>query len=133
LGAEGAGGRTGEEFAEGGVVDIAVRVRMILIIATRQDIAVGGNHYPTPDAETTLAKRFAVPESVGMLLVAAVAGLGGHERMTMAVVVELGGLEDQSVRAEGFVLLPEGPPLVLVGAEAENLQLDSQTSFGLTD
>jgi hypothetical protein len=88
---------------------------MILIITTRQDIAVGGNHYPTPDTETTFAKRLAVPESVGMLLVAAVAGLGGHQRMAVTVVVELGGLEDQPVRAEGFVLLPESPPLVLVG------------------
>ena len=115
LGAEGAGGRAGEEFAERGGVEIAVRVRMILIITTRQDIAVGGNHDPTPYAETTLAKGFAVPEAVGMLLVATVAGLGGHERMTMTVVVELGSLEDQPVRAEGFVLLPESPPLVLVG------------------
>ena len=115
LGAEGAGGRTGEEVAEGGGAEIAIRMRMILIITTGQDIAVGGNHYPTPDTETTLAEGFAVPESVGMLLVAAVAGLGWHERMTMAVVVELGGLADQPVRAGGFVLLPESPPLVLVG------------------
>ena len=127
MGAESLRLGAGEEVAEGGGAEIAIRVRMILIITTRQDIAVGGNHYPTPDTETTLAEGFAVPESVGMLLVAAVAGLGGHERMTVTVVVELGGLEDQPVRAESFVLLPESPPLVLVGAEAENLQLDSQT------
>ena len=115
MGAEGAGGRAGEEFAEGGGAEIAVRVRMILIITTRQYIPVGGNHYPTPDAKTTLAKRLAIPESVGMLLVAAVAGFGGHQRMAVTVVVELCGLEDQSVRTKGFVLLPESPPLVLVG------------------
>ena len=114
MGAEGAGSRTGEEFAEGGGAEIAVRMRMILIITTGQDIAVGGNHYPTPDAETTLAEGFAVPESVGVLLVAAVAGLGGHERMTVTVVVELGGLEDEPVRSEELVLLFESTPFVFV-------------------
>ena len=59
LRAEGAGSGTGEEFAERGGAEIAVRVRMILIVTTRQDISVGGNHYPTPDTETSLAKGFA--------------------------------------------------------------------------
>ena len=111
---------TGEEFAERGGAEIAVRVRMILIVATRQDIAVSGNHYPTPDTETTLAKGFAVPKTIFVLLVASVAGLGWHQRMAVTVVVELRGvelrgLEDQPVRTERLVLLPEGPPLVLVG------------------
>ena len=115
MGAEGAGGRAGKEFAERGGAEIAVRVRMILIITTRQYIPVGGNHYPTPDTETTLAKRLAIPKAIFVLLVAAVARLGGHQRMSVTVVVELGGLEDQSVRTKGFALLPESPPLVLVG------------------
>ena len=115
MGAEGAGGRAGEEFAERGGAEIAVRVRMILIITTRQYIPVGSNHYPTPDAKTTLAKGFAVPKAIFVLLVAAVARLRRHQRMAVTVVVELRGLEDQSVRTERFVLLPESPPLVLVG------------------
>ena len=115
MGAEGAGGRTGEEFAERGGAEIAIRVRMILIRTTRQDIAVGGNHYPTPDTETTLAKGLAIPKAIFVLLVAALAGLRRHQRMAVAVVVELGGLEYQPVRTKGFVLLPESPPLVLVG------------------
>ena len=87
---------------------------MRLIIAAGKYIAVGGDYYPAPHPQTAAVQALAVIETVDTFGVTTIPLVGRHERMSLLVVVELGGLEDQAVGAEGFIDALELAPFVLV-------------------
>ena len=95
---------------------------MGLVVTTGKDLAGGGDDRTAPSAKTTARERFAVVTSVGALDVPAVSGIRGHQRMTVGVVVELRGLENQTVCAEVLVLAGESRPFVFVRTETEDLE-----------
>lgn len=55
--------------------------------------------------------------AIRSLEVAAVAFVGGHERMTMLIVVELSSFEDETVCAQLAVVVANPIPFVLIGAQ----------------
>ena len=63
--------------------------------------------------------------AVGYFLIARVALVGGHERVTMLKIIELGSLEDKVSGTKFLIMLFDPLPFVLVGAQTQDLQLNT--------
>lgn len=111
------------ELRQGGGLYVSEGVCVGLVVTARQEFAGGGDDRSAPCPETTERERFAVVTSVGALDVPAVSGIRRNQRMTIGVVVELRGLEDQTVGTEVLVLASESRPFVFVRTETEDLEL----------
>ena len=97
---------------------------MRFVVTARQHFTGGRDDTAAPYTPAELAQFAAVIVTVGTLDVAAVTRIGRHKRMSVGVVIELGGFERQTIRAKRFIDAPELRPFVLVGAKAKALEFD---------
>ena len=104
-----------EEFTKWLLHDIAVRISVRLIVTTGQDIAIRRDDRSAPYTETAFAQFATMVFAVIAQDIPAVFRVRGHQRMSILIVVELGGFEDQPVGSEELVLLFESTPFVFVG------------------
>ena len=106
--------------------DITERMRLALVVAARQHIAMHVNHTPAPQAIAAVVQ--AVLGHVAGLtvvpLVARVLLVGGHQRRAIFVIIELGCFHRQQVCPQPLVLFAEHTPFCFVGLQTEALQLD---------
>ena len=103
-----------EEFAQRLFHNISVRKSVRLIVTTGQDIAIRRDDRSAPYTETAFAQFATMVLTVFAQDIPAVFRVRGHQRMAILIVVELGGLKNQSIGSEELVLLFESTPFVFV-------------------
>jgi len=106
----------GEQFAQRCVQYVSIYVVVCFVVAAREHFSAGGDDTSAPNAQTTAAAMLTVEESVLALFVPAVPCIGRHQRMPVRIIVQLCGLECQSVGSERAVATFHLRPFVFVGA-----------------